>query len=98
MRVRDVRRHFKNFAGEMVDPVHQTAAAGNENPGADIIDERLLFDRALEQLKSFAQSQMNDGVECLALDLFAGKSGIVLQQNRLAGQTVAENAAAFFGF
>src|SRR6266850_7333575 len=49
-----VRRHFKDLAGEMIDPIQQAAAAGNENAGADIIDERLLFDGALEQLKSFA--------------------------------------------
>ena len=57
--MRDVRRHFKNFARQMVDPVHQTAAAGNENPSAAIIDERLLFDRPLEQLESFAQGVIN---------------------------------------
>jgi len=38
LRRRDVRRHFKNIAGEMVDPVHQTAAAVMKS-GADIIDD-----------------------------------------------------------
>ena len=35
--------------------------------------------------------QVNNRVERFALDLFAGKTGIVLQQNRFAGQTIAED-------
>ena len=96
--MRDVRGHFKNFAGQVIDSIHQTAAAGNENAGTDIIDKRLFLDRALEQLKSLAQTQMNDGVECLALDFLSGEPGIVFQQNCFAGQAIAKNAAAFLGF
>ena len=46
--MRDVRRHFKNVTGEMVDPAQQTAAAGNKDSAADVVDERLFFDRTLE--------------------------------------------------
>src|SRR5438477_7375668 len=81
----------------MVDPVQQTAATGDKDSGADIIDERLLFDGALEQLKSLAQSQMNNRVKGFALDFFAGKTGIVLEHDRFAGKAIAEDAAAFFG-
>ncbi len=82
----------------MIDPVHQTASTGNENSGADIIDERFFLDRAFEQFKSLAQAQMNDGVERLALDFLAGKTGIVFEENCFAGQAIAQNAAAFLGF
>src|ERR1700731_4243080 len=43
LRVGYVRRHFKNLAGEMIDPVHQTAATGDEHSGTDIIDERFFL-------------------------------------------------------
>ena len=48
LRVRDVGRHLENFAGKMIDSVEQTASAGDENPSADIINERFVFDRTLE--------------------------------------------------
>ena len=82
----------------MIDSVHQTAAAGYENPCAGIVNKRFFFDRAFEQFKNLAQTQVNDGVQSLTLDLFAGESGIVFEQNSFAGQAIAENAAAFFGF
>ena len=53
LRVRDVRRHFKDFSREMIDPVEQAASAGDENARADVIDERFLFDCAFEQLEAF---------------------------------------------
>ena len=80
------RGQFENFLGEMVDPVQMTAPAGDENAFADVIDERFFLELSLEQLERFAQSQMNDRVQRLALDLFAGKTRIVFQQNRFPGQ------------
>ena len=88
--MRDVRRHFENLLGQMIDAVQETASAGDENTFADVIDERFFVEPALEQLKSFAQPQMNDRVQRLALDLFAGETGIVLQQNRFAREAIAE--------
>ena len=41
---------------------------------------------------------MNDGVQRLAFDLLARESGIVLEHDSFAGQTIAEHAAAFLGF
>src|SRR5438105_5975426 len=93
-----MRRHFKNFSGQMIDAVEQTAAAGDKDSSAGGIDERFFFDGALEQLESFAEAQMNDRIERLSLDFFAGESGIVLEQNCFARQTIPENAAAFFDF
>src|ERR1700736_4189277 len=46
--VSNVCRHLKNFAGQMIDPAEQAAAAGNENSRAHIIDEWFLFDCSLE--------------------------------------------------
>ena len=57
----------------MINAVQQTASTSDKNAGADVVDERLLFNRALEQFENLAESQMNDGVECFALDLFAAK-------------------------
>ena len=94
----DARWHFKDLAGQMVDSVHKAASTGDENSRAGIVDERFFLDGALEQFKNLAQTQMNDGVKRLAFDFLAGKSGIVFQQNCFAGQAIAQNAAAFFGF
>ena len=62
----------------MIDAVEKTTSAGDENPCAQIIDEWFLIEPAFEQLKGLAQSQMNDRVQRLPLDLLAGKAGIVL--------------------
>src|SRR6185503_9356616 len=96
LRVRQVGRYVENLRREMIDSVQKTAAAGNENAGAQIAEIRFFFESALEQLKSFAQAQVNDGVQCFAVDLFSGKAGIVLQQNHFAWQTISQNAAALF--
>src|SRR5262249_57021812 len=55
LRMSDTRRHFENLARQMIDPIQQTASAGNENSSAHIIDERFFFDCALEQFKNLAQ-------------------------------------------
>src|SRR6266513_2654784 len=86
LRVRDVRRHLKDFTGKVIDPVYQTAAASNENARAGVVNERFFFERALEQLESFTQAQMNNRVQCFALDFLPRKSRIVFEQNRFAGQ------------
>ena len=52
LRVCDVRRHLENFFREMIDTIKKAATAGNENAGAEIIDERFLFEPAFEQLES----------------------------------------------
>ena len=75
-------------------PLKMAASAGDENAFADVVDERFFFELALEQLERLAQPQMNDRVERLALDLFAGKTGIVFQQDRFARQTIAQSDAA----
>src|SRR5437762_11621227 len=77
LRVRQVRRHFENLLGEMIDAVKKAAAAGYENTGAKIINERLLIEPALEELKGFAQAQVNDRVQRFSLDLLSGKAGVV---------------------
>src|SRR5580704_1714379 len=96
--VRHVRRHLKNLAGQMIDPAEQAATARDEDSRADIIDERFLFDCPLEQLESLSQSQMDDSVQCLALDFLSGKTGIVLEQDCFARQTIAQHAAALVDF
>ena len=82
----------------MVNPIQQTAAASDKNSGANIIDERLFLERALEQFEGFAQAKMNDGIERFALDFLAGKSGIVFQQNGFAWQAIAQNTTTLLEF
>src|SRR4030095_9028987 len=96
-RMRPMRGHFEIRSGKMIDAVQQTASAGNENAAADVIDEWLFFDRALQSLEDFTQSQVNDRVQRLALDFLSGKTGIVFEHDCFAGQTVSKHAAAFFG-
>ena len=96
LRARQACRQFENFRGEMIDAIEKTASASDENAGADIVEIRFLVQPAFEQLERFAQSQVNDRVQRLALDLFTGKTGIVLEQNHFARETIAEDAAAFF--
>jgi hypothetical protein len=48
LRVRHVGRHFENFAGKVIDAIEQTASASDKNSRADVIDERLFFNRALQ--------------------------------------------------
>ena len=83
----DPRRNAENVFRQIVDSVEQTAAAGDENAFAEVVEERFLFERALEELKSLAQPQVNDRVQRLALDFFPGETGIVLQQDRLARES-----------
>src|SRR6516225_3277026 len=56
LRVRQVGRYFENLRSEMIDSAQKTAAASNENAGAQIAEIRFLFQSALEQLKCFAQA------------------------------------------
>jgi hypothetical protein len=76
--VRDVRRHFENLFREVTDTIEETAPAGDENTAAEVIDEWFFIEPAFEELESFAQAQMNNRVQSLALDLFPCKTGIVL--------------------
>src|SRR6516162_1837443 len=98
LRVGYMRRHFKNFACQMIDPIQQAAPTSDQDAGADVINERFFLNRALEQFKDLAQTQMNDCVKRFPLDLFAGKTGVILKQNLFAGKTIAKNAAALFAF
>src|SRR5262245_30812691 len=98
LRVRQIGRYFENLPREMIDSVQKTAAASNENAGAQIAKVRFLFESAFEQFKRFPQTQVNDGVQRFAVDLFSRKAGIVLQQNHFAWQTISQNAAALFDF
>src|SRR6516225_6733372 len=90
--------YFENICREVIDAAQKTTATGDENARAEIAKIRFLFESALEQLKRFAQTQVDDGVQCFTLDLFPCKTGIVLQQNHFTRQTISENAAAFFRF
>ncbi len=76
------------------------ASAGDENSLAEVVDERFFLEAALEQFERLAQPQVNDRVERFALDFFPGKTGIVLQQDRFARQTIAENTlpSSIFSF
>src|SRR5207237_2699557 len=71
--VSQVRRYFENFFCQMVDAIKKATTAGNENPGAEIAEIRLLFQPAFEQLKSFAHAQVNDRVQGFPVDLFSGE-------------------------
>src|SRR5438874_12982045 len=71
-RVRQMRRHFKNLLGEMINPVKKAAAAGNENTGAEIINERLLIEPASEKLRRLAESHGSYRVQCFSLASFSG--------------------------
>jgi len=51
------------------------APAGNEDPFANEIDEGFFIQRAFEQLKGLAHSQVNDGVQGLAFDFLAREPG-----------------------
>ena len=76
--MRDVRGHFENFFCEIIDTIEQAAPARDENPSAEVIDERFFIEPSFEQLKSFTEAQMDDRVQGLALDLFPREAGIVL--------------------
>ena len=79
LRVCQICWYFENVRREMIDSAQKTAAASDENAGAQIAEVRFLFQSALEQLKRFAQAQVNDRVQRFALDLFPRKTGIVLE-------------------
>jgi hypothetical protein len=76
--VRDVRGHFEDPFREIIDAIEEAASACDENSSAQVIDEWFVIESAFDQLKSFAQAQMNNRVQGLALDLLARKTGIVL--------------------
>src|SRR5579884_625130 len=96
--VSQMRRHFKNFLGKMIDAVEQAAAAREKDARAQVVDERFLIEPALEELKSLAQSQMDNRVERFPFDFLAGKTRFVLQDDHFPGQRIAKNAAAFLDF
>src|SRR5215211_198868 len=96
-RVCQIGWYFENLRSEMIDSAEKTAAAGDENAGPEITEIRFFVESALEQVKCFAQAQVNDGVQRFALDLFPRETGIVLKQDHFARQTISENAAALFG-
>jgi len=73
-----VRRHFENLFRKIIDAIEQAAPTGDENPGAEVIDEWFFVEPAFEQLESFAEAQMDDRVQGLALDLLSREAGIVL--------------------
>src|ERR1041384_4635451 len=60
--MRQIGRYLENVRGEMIDSAQETAAASDENTGTEITKIRFLFESAFEQLKCFAQPQVNDGV------------------------------------
>ena len=76
--MRDVRGHFENLFREIIDAIEQAAPARDENTSAEVIDERFFIEPSFKQLKSFAEAQMDDRVQGLALDLLAREAGIVL--------------------
>ena len=55
-----------------------------------------LIELAFEQFQRLAQTQMNDRVERFSFDLLSGKSGIILEQDRVTGQTIAQGNTALF--
>ena len=73
LRVRQVRRHFENLFCLMVDTIKKATTAGNENAGSEIVEIRLLFEPAFEQLNAFAHTQVNDRVQGFPIDLFSGE-------------------------
>src|SRR5262245_60933517 len=74
LRMRQIGRNFENVRGEMIDSVEKTAATGDKNAGAEIAEIWLFFESSLEQLKGFAQPQVDNSVQRFALDLFPRKT------------------------
>ena len=75
----DVCGHIENFFSQMIDAAEKTASAGDKNAAAQVTDKRFLIEPAFEELESFSQAEVNDRIQRLALDLLAGKTGIVFQ-------------------
>jgi hypothetical protein len=71
-------RHIEDILGQVIDTTEQTAAAGEKDAGTGIVDKRFVIQLPLEQVERLAHAQVHDGVERLALDLFAGKAGVIL--------------------
>src|SRR5207248_8870745 len=93
--MRTPRRNSKTFRTQIAAPPRKSTPASDEDPFANEIDERFLLQRAFEQFECFAHPQMNDGVQGLAFDFLAREAGIIFQNHRLPGQTIAQNDAAF---
>ena len=55
-------RDAENVFGQVVDPVELTAAAGDEDTLAEIIEGGFVLEAALEQLERLAQPHMNNRV------------------------------------
>src|SRR5919198_504561 len=85
-------------SGEIIDAIEEAASASDENTSAEVINEWFFIEPALEQLKSFAQTQMNNCIQGLALDLLSRKAGIVLQQNHFPWERVAQYTTSFLDF
>src|SRR5438552_17914650 len=96
MSVHYLRGQLENLSGEIIKTVEKTASSSNENAAAEVTKIRFLVEPAFEQLQGFTQSQVNDRVQRLALDLLPGKTGIVLEQDHVAWQTIPKNATALF--
>ena len=62
LRVCQIGGYFENVRCEMIDSAQKTAAPGDESASAEIAEIRFLFKSAFEQLKRFAQAQVDDGV------------------------------------
>src|SRR4029077_3713090 len=82
----------------MINPAQMTAPAGNEDAFANVVKERFLFELALKQLQGFPQTKMNDRVEGLTLDLFAGETGVIFQEHGLTRKRIAKDDATFLDF
>ena len=76
--MRNVRGHFENLFREIIDAIEQAAPARDENTTAEVIDEWFFIEPSFEQLKSFAEAQMDDRVQGLPLDFLSRETGIVL--------------------
>src|SRR5436190_3330164 len=92
------RGQLEDFLGQMVDATQMAASAGDEDALADVIDKRFLFQLPFQQLERFAQPQMNDCVKRFPFDIPAGKTGIILQQDGVARQAIAQRDAALLDF
>jgi hypothetical protein len=80
LRVCYVRGHFENFFREMIDAIEKTASPRDKNAGTEVIEEWFLLESAFEELEGLADSQVNDRVQRLALDLLPGKTGIAFSK------------------
>ena len=93
--MRHARRNSEDIFREVIDPIEQTASPGDEDAFAEIVEKWLLFERALEEFKSLAQTHVNNRIQRLALHFFSREPGIVFQQDRLAREACARGIHEF---